>query len=267
MILSLRYLTLFLDYFLLLGAFSLAYFVRVGFILSSDFPFAPYFGSAVIASALWIVSLVVFRGYTPNVRFNRLIHLLKVFISGMTGTAAFGLIFYFAEKELFSRLLLIYIFVFGSALMVLFHLLMLRIERMLVQKGYGVTRLLIIGSNRGVRSFIETLQKNRSPYVPVAILDGYGTSQKEIEGVPILGKLNILEETIDSQRIDAIVQGDNIEQVVNIHSFCQQAGLDYYLLPYLFGAYQDSLRIQYLEKALITPDKPSPRRFWEKLLG
>ncbi|MGE3278842.1 MAG: nucleoside-diphosphate sugar epimerase/dehydratase [Candidatus Altimarinota bacterium] len=267
MILKLRYLTIFLDYLLLLGAFVLAYFMRVGFIFSSDFPFGPYFNASLIAAAAWIISLIIFRGYSPNVRFNRFIHFLKVVVSGVTGTAAFGLIFYFTEKELFSRLLLVYMFGFGSAVMALFHLLMLGMERHLIGKGYGITRLLIIGSNRGVKSLISTLKQNRSPYLPVAILDGYGTSQKEIEGVPVLGKLNILEETVEKQRIDAIVQGDNIEQVVNIQSFCQQQGLDYYLLPYLLGTYQDNLRIQYMETALITPDKDSPRRFWEKLLG
>jgi FlaA1/EpsC-like NDP-sugar epimerase len=267
MILRLRYITLFLDYFLLLGTFVLSYFVRVGFIFSSDFPFEPYFQSALIAALVWILSLIIFRGYSPNVRFSRLIHLLKVLVSGITATAAFGLIFYFSEKELFSRLLLVYIFAFGSLGMTLFHLIMLAFERFLISRGHGITRLLIIGSNRGAKSFIDTLQKNRSPYVPVAILDGYGTSQKEILGVPVLGKLNILEETVEKYQINALVQGDNIEQVVNLHSFSQQQGLDYYLLPYLFGAYQESLKIQYLEKALITPDKPSSSRFWEKLIS
>jgi len=267
MTLKLRYLTIFLDYFLLLGAFVLAYFVRVGFIFSSDFPFGPYFNASLIAAAAWIISLIIFRGYSPNVRFNRMIHLLKVLVSSVTGTAAFGLIFYFTEKELFSRLLLVYMFVFGSVVMISFHLCMSFLEKRLILKGYGNIRLLIIGSNRGVKMLLSTLKKNVSPYVPVAILDGYGTSQKELEGVPILGKLNILEEVVEKYHIDAVVQGDNIEQVMNIVHFCNQQGLDYYLLPYLLGMYQENLKIQYMETALITPDKDSPRRFWEKLIS
>jgi FlaA1/EpsC-like NDP-sugar epimerase len=267
MILKLRYLTIFLDYILLLGAFVLAYFVRVGFILSSDFPFGPYFVSALIAAGVWVVSLIIFRGYTPNIRFSRVIHLLKVLIAGITSTAAFGLIFYFSEKELFSRLLLVYIFLFGTTLMMLFHLLMNLLEKRFIQKGYGNIRLLIIGSNRGVKAFISTLRRNVSPYVPVAILDGYGTSQKELEGVPILGKLNMLEQVVDEYGIDAVVQGDNIEQVANIVHFCHQQDLDYFLLPYLLGMYQENLKVQYMEKALITPDKPSAGHFWEKLLS
>lgn len=267
MVLKLRYLTLVIDYFLLVGAFVLAYFVRVGFIFSTDFPFEPYLKSALIASAVWIASLIIFRGYSPDIRFTRLIHLLKVIIAGITATAAFGIIFYFNEKEFFSRLLLVYVFLFGTGIMMLGHIVMNYLEKTLIKKGYGNIRLLLIGSNRGVKLLISTLKKNSSPYIPVVILDGYGTSQKEVEGVPVLGKLNILEETVDKYDIDAIVQGDNIEQVVNIVHFCQQQNIDYFLLPYLLGMYQDSLKIQYMEKALITPEKSSPRHFFQKFLS
>jgi FlaA1/EpsC-like NDP-sugar epimerase len=266
MIPKLRLVTLVADYFLLLGAFILAYFVRVGFIFSTDLPFFPYLFSSFLAAALWILSLIVFRGYSTAVRFNKPIHLMKVLVAGLTGTAAFGLIFYFSEKALFSRLLLVYIFAFGILAMLITHLLMLTIERSLIRRGYGITRLLVIGSNRGVKSFIASLKANDSSYLPIAILDGYGTSQKDIAGVPVLGKLNILEEVVDGYQIQAIVQGDNIEQVVNIHSFCLQHGLDYYLLPYLFGAYQGQLQVSFLEKPVIHPMKHPPNLL-EKLLG
>ena len=266
MILKLRYITILLDYLLLLGGFVLAYFVRVGFIFSSDLPFEPYIYSALLAAAIWIMSLVVFRGYSPVIRFTRPVQLLKVLIAALVGTAAYGLIYYFGQKTLFSRLLLIYIFAFGSALMILCHILMQALQRQLNRGGYGVTRLLMIGSNRGVQSFIGTLRKNHSPFVPVAVLDGHGTSQKEIGGVPVLGKLNILESTVEKYQIDAIVQGDNIEQVINIHSFCQQHQLEYYLLPYLFGAYQGQLQVSILEKPVINP-MGEPQPFLEKLLG
>lgn len=267
MIQKLRFLTLVLDFVLLIGAFSLAYFVRVGFIFSSDFPFEPYFWTSLSASLVWILSLLIFRGYNPSVRFTKPIHMIKVAIAGLTGTALFGLFFYFGQKELFSRLLLAYIFLFGTLSMILFHLLMQLIEKKLIQKGYGNIRVLFIGSNRGVKSFIEELQKHVSPYVPVAILDGYGTKQKDILGVPVLGKLNILEETIDKHQIDAIIQGDNVEQVVNIVHFCEKNDLDYYLLPYLLGVYQDSLRVQMIEKPVIAPEKGNGRQWYEKLLS
>lgn len=266
MILKLRYLTLVLDYLLLLGAFSLAYFVRVDFIFSTDLPFSAFFQVSMIAAALWLAALLVFRGYNPSIRFTRTIHLMKVVVAGVTGTAAFGLIYYFVQKAFFSRLLLVYIFIFGTGVMLLFHLGMQQLEKHLIRKGYGNIPVLLIGSNRAVKGFIHRLKKNTSPYVPVAILDGYGTSLKEIAGVPVLGKLNILEETVDKYDIQAVVQGDNIEQVVNIHHFCQKHRLNYFLLPYLFGTYQGDLQISVLERPVINP-LPRTKTFWESLLS
>jgi FlaA1/EpsC-like NDP-sugar epimerase len=267
MILKLRYLTLLLDYFLLQGMFVLAYLLRVGFVWSSDFPFEPYFWTSLAAGLVWLASLLIFRGYNPSIRFTRWIHIMKVIVAGLTGTALFGLIFYFGQQSLFSRLLLGYIFCLGTVGMLLFHLLMQWIENTLIRKGHGNIRTLIIGSNRGVKAFIAELKKNHSPYVPVAVLDGYGTKQKEIHGVPVLGKLNILEETVDEYDIHAIVQGDNVEQVVNIVHFCDKNQLDYFLLPYLLGMYQDSLRVQMIEKPVIAPARPGGRSWTEKLLS
>lgn len=267
MILRLRFITMLTDYVFLVAAFVLAYFARVGFIFSTDFPFKPYFVASLITAAFWLVSLLVFRGYNPNVRFTRWIHLLKVLIAGVTGTALFGLIYYFGQKALFSRLLLAYIFLFGTSAMILIHLSFQWMERWFIGKGYGNIRVLLIGSNRGAKRFLRSLQERRSIYVPVAILDGYGTSEKEIYGVPVLGKLNILEEVVEEQNIEAIVQGDNIEQVINIHSFCQKNNIAYYLLPYLFGAYQGELQISWLEQPVISPESPKSRSLWEKILS
>ncbi|MDP3975365.1 MAG: hypothetical protein Q8P95_00435 [bacterium] len=257
MLSKLRLLTIVLDYLLLLGAMTLAYFLRVGFIFSTHFPFWPYFKVSLLTAAAWIIVLLIFRGYSVQVRFSQLKHLSKVIVAGLTGTALFGLIFYFWQKELFSRLLMIYIFVLGTGLMTILHLLMVGVEKRLIQKGYGNIRLLIIGSNREVKSFIEKLKKNVSPYVPVAILDGYGTNQERIGGVPVLGKLNILEQTVEEERIDAIVQGDNVEQVINIVHFCKKHQLKYFLLPYLLGMYQEELSVSLIEKPLIGPKTSS----------
>lgn len=267
MILKLRYLTLVLDYFLLIGMFTLAYLTRVGFVWSSDFPFAPYFSTSLVAGLVWVASLLIFRGYNPSIRLTRWIHILKLITAGLTGTALFGLIFYFGQQSLFSRLLLVYIFSFGTIMMLLFHIAMQGVENALIRRGYGVIRTLLIGSNRGVKAFILELQKNHSPYVPIAVLDGYGTKEKTLHGVPVLGKLNVLEEVVDEYDIHAIVQGDNVEQVVNIVHFCDKHQLEYFLLPYLLGMYQDSLRVEMIEKPVIAPARGGSRSWAQKLLS
>lgn len=262
-----RFLTVIGDTLILIIGFIAAYFLRVGFIFSSDLPFAPYFVASVLSSMVWVVSLLIFRGYQMGIRLTRRRQILKILIAGIAGTGAFGFLYYFLEKAVFSRLLFFSIFILGSVLSIFWHFVAQTLEDHVIQKGIGTTRLLLIGSNRGVEALIKKLQEGRSPYVPVAILDGYGTSLKSVAGVPILGKLNILEDTISRLKIDGIIQGDNLEQTINIVQFCKQKNLQYFLLPYLLGMFQEQLQLQYLEQPLLTSHFQKKSSLIEKLLG
>lgn len=267
MILRLRIATMVLDALLVILAFLLAYAARVGFIDSTDFPFQPYMWSAVVTAFIWVGVLVVFRGYSTQRRLTELNQLLKVAVAGLTGTALFIGVFYFTQKVVFSRLLLVYSSLFGITLMVLFHVAVTWLEKSLIRKGYGNVRLLIIGSNRGVKHFIQLLKKNVSVYQPVAILDGYGTSQTEVAGVPVLGKLNILEKTVDDYHIDAIVQGDNLEQIINIILFCQNHRMNYFLLPDVMNMSHHQLEVKMCETPVIVVNRAGSESWLQKCIG
>lgn len=265
MMVYLRLITVVFDLISLFAAFAFSYFLRVGFIFSTDLAFTPYAKTAAVSGFLWILSLLLFRGYHPSIRLTRPDQLIKILFAGIIGTSAFGLLFYFWQKAVFSRLLLLLIFFFGCFSVLVVHALMRLLEKAMIQKGYGLKRLLIIGTNRGVKSFLETLQKFTSPYIPVAILDGYGTGKKEVSGIPVLGKLNLLEDSVKQYRIEGIVQGDNPEQVLNLLYYCKQHKISYYLLPYFFGMVHDHLKIKFLEKPVLMFEED--RRLLERLLG
>lgn len=267
MIRNLRLLTIIVDYLLVISAFALAYWARIGMIDSTDFPFTPYMMAAGITGLIWVGVLLILRGYSQQQRLTETNQLIKVGLAGLTGTALFIGVFYFAEKVVFSRLLLVYSSVFGIGLMLIFHTFMTGLEKKMIIQGTGVTRALIIGSNRGVKRFINKLKKNTSPYIPVAILDGYGTKLEEISGVPVLGKLNILEKVVDEEQIDVIIQGDNIEQVLNISSFCKKNSLDHYILPYLLGIYQNNVDIVTIEQSLIHTPFSDSRNWADRVIG
>ncbi|NJP03788.1 hypothetical protein HC823_00715 [Candidatus Gracilibacteria bacterium] len=54
---------IFLDFILVYGAFLLAYFVRVGWIFSTDFPFPLFAGLSAIGAIVWIVFLLFTKNY------------------------------------------------------------------------------------------------------------------------------------------------------------------------------------------------------------
>jgi FlaA1/EpsC-like NDP-sugar epimerase len=255
------------DYIALLAAFSLAYFVRVGWIFSTDFPFWPYFKVSLIVSLVWIGFFVVFRLYALQKRTDSKEHVARLILVNLLGTGTFILFFFSFRKLLFSRLILIYVFLISTLLLVLTHYFSEKIRGMYSRKSIGISRVLIIGTNRSASKLLQALRTLSSKHRPVAILDGYGSNKKEIAGVPILGKLNILESTVDKYEINEIIQVDNIEQALNIITFCQKKGLKYAMLPSLLGVFHDQIEVETLEFQPVVRLKDRKKRIFELIFG
>lgn len=231
-----------LDFILILASFCLAYFVRVGFIFSTDFPFHQYLPVVIFSSLLTIVFAFLIKTYKEDQKALSLHHFLRTGFSSILQTALFALFFYFFYQSIFSRLILVYIAFFSLFLVYGGHVVFDKFARSLYAKGRGgVVRTLLIGTNREAQKMVKFLQKNKSRNYVVAILDGYGSSLKEIEGLPVKGKLNKLEEIVKSDKIEQIIQVDNLEQVMNLLLFAKKNNLTYVLVPSVLGEYHQDL--------------------------
>ena len=231
-----------LDFILVFFSFCLAYFVRVGFIFSTDFPFAQFLPVALVSSVLTIVFSFLIKTYKEDQKVWSVHHFLRTGFSSILQTAIFAILFYFFYQEIFSRLMLAYIPVFSVILVYGGHLAFDKLARYLYAKGKGgVIRTLLIGTNREAQKLVNFLQTSQSRHYIVSILDGYGSSLKEIEGIPVKGKLNKLEVVVKEDKIEQIIQVDNLEQVMNILNFAQQNNLKYILIPSVLGAYHHKL--------------------------
>lgn len=238
----LKFLQIGLDFLLVILSFCLAYFVRVGFIFSTDFPFNRFFAVAIVAGVLTIVFAFLIKTYREDQKVWSLHHFLRTGFSSILQTALFALIFYFFYQSIFSRLMLVYIAVFSLIFVYGGHLVFDKFARFLYSKGQGgVIRTLLIGTNREAQKMIQFLQENQSRNYVVAILDGYGSALKEISGIPVKGKLNKLEDVVLQDKIEQIIQVDNLEQAMNILNFARQKELKYILTPSVLGAYHQNL--------------------------
>src|SRR3989344_1144389 len=128
------------DLLLFVGAYAAAYFLRVGLLFSSNFPFDQHMTAAAIAAPLWLLVLATTRTF----------HLTR------------------NQKTLRNGAYI------GYAALV----------------GVAFFPTLIVGVTRESKQLIQALNRSRNPLRPVAILDGSGVKEKEIAGVPVLGKLN-----------------------------------------------------------------------------
>jgi len=153
-------------------------------------------------------------------------------------------LYFFPQEVLFSRLITVYAFVFGSVALILSQWLFKGFMARLKRKNKQVYRLLIIGANRVSENFIEQVQKNPyALYQVVGVIDPYGL-EKNIKGSTVLGKLDKLESICQQKKVTAILQCDAFEQTINLISFCEEHDIKFQFDPALRGIFEKNLRIR-----------------------
>lgn len=225
----------------------LAYFLRVGFVFSTEFPFQEYFYPAVPIGVLWVFVLYYARAYKTEQNIRSFRHFERIGFACLVGMAAYVITFFFLRKFLFSRAIILMVFVLSTLFIYVSHYIYSLIARSYYKKGIGVYRTLIVGANREAEKLVKKLKQQGSVYMPVAMLDAYGSKLKEVSGVPMKGKLNKFEEVIKEDSIDYIIQTDNLEQTINIMNYALQNNIKYALLPSLLGAYHKKQFVEEIE--------------------
>lgn len=223
------------DAALFIGAYAVAYVARVGFILSTDFPLEHYLKTVTVVAPVWVLTLAqlgVFRMLRVQSEHRNILHIL---FSCVLGSALFTLGYYFLFDKFFSRLLLVYAGAFSFVLTLVWHLAFDSWQRRILRKNPPAYPVLLIGLTRETERLIALLEEKQSPLKPVAILEAHGTPRTEVHGVPVLGKLNKLEDVIKEKRPTHLIQCNNLEHTVNLMSVCRQHRMTYMLLPSVLG--------------------------------
>jgi FlaA1/EpsC-like NDP-sugar epimerase len=251
------------DLAIFIGSYALAYFLRVGWIFSSDFPFTPYITVAAIVSPVWLGALIATRTFALlRKQFNARTLMYIVFCC-VTGTSLFALTYYFIYGLFFSRLLLLTALVINIILTWAWHLLFGILSRSIMRKSPPAYPTLIIGATREAAALIKSLNDNHSPLTPVAVLDSRGVKETAIEGVPVEGKLNKLEDTLKKHGITNLIQCSDLEQSMNLLSACRAHGISYMLMPSVLGIVERDERIEIIEgQPMTTVRPPEPKWKW-----
>lgn len=257
--LSLTTLWLLTDSAVFMGAYILAYFLKVGWILSTDLPFTTFLSAVALTSVGWLFVMITMRNYALSRVQRSLRNFLYIAYACIIGMAGFTLAFYFLKATLFSRLLLLIAGVLSAVSVFLWHVIFDRIQRIALRAGSPTYPTLIVGTNREAQRLVAKLQTAKSPFTPVAILDGKGSSLKEIAGVPVLGKLDKLEKTVEEKKITHLIQCDQIEHSFNLLSACRQHHITYMLLPFVLGIIEDKVPTEAVEGQQVVTIEPRSR--------
>jgi FlaA1/EpsC-like NDP-sugar epimerase len=181
--------------------------------------------------------------------------------AGAMGMASFAITYYFTYQSVFSRLLLAEAGTFSTLAAIMWHMIYGYIMRRSLSLGTPIYRTLVVGVTRESRELIAQLKRSRHPLQPVAVLDGRGVKDKEIAGVPVLGKLNKLEEVLRERRITHLIQASDLEQSINLLGACRAQAITYMLMPSVLGMVERDERIETLEGHPVTVVSPKQGRW------
>ena len=241
-----RAIQIFVDAIGIFSAFIFAYFLRVGFIFSSDFPFFPFAKISAAATFFWSAFLIFTKFYRvpPRSGSRRFFDFFLIFLGGAIAIAFLLVTFFFEKNLFFSRLLNFYALIFGATFLIFSNFLFLRILANFKKNEKKIYRTIIVGANRTAEKIISAIEKNAfAPHKIVGVIDPYGIAKK-IRGAEILGKLNRLEKICDEQKISSIIQCDAFEHTINLISICDEKKIKFQFAPALRGILEENLRIR-----------------------
>ncbi len=244
------------DLLVFAACYAAAYFTRVGFIFSSDFPFQTFFVVTLLVAPVWLAMLIGTRTFALLRKQLSVRTFAYIVFAGIGAASLFSLLYYFLFGAFFSRALLFMALTLSIVCTWAWHLLFGFLTRHLMRRDPATYPTLIVGATREATSLIQQLEVNKSPLKPVAILDGRGVSEKSVKGVPVVGKLNKLEETLDQYRITHLIQCSDLEQSMNLLGACRKRGITYMLLPSILGIIERDERIETLENRSVTAVRP-----------
>lgn len=247
---------LFTDLLVFVGCYAAAYALKVGFILSTDFPFDKFLTAALVVAPAWLAMLVGTRTFAllRSQRSPRTFAYLA--FAGIGGAALFSLTYYFFFGAFFSRALLGYALLLSIACGWAWHLAFGWFARTMMRGAAPCYPTLVVGATREAAALIKALQDKKSPLTPVVVLDGRGTKETAISGVPVMGKLNKLEETLATKHVTHLIQCSDLEQSLNLLSACRSRGITYMMLPSVLGIVERDERIETLEGRSVTAVRP-----------
>lgn len=238
---------LLMDALLFCAAYVAAYFLRVGFVLSTDFPLDNFMQATLMTLPLWLATLVTLNVFALGRRQGSLKTMLYIAFACAMALSFFTLTYYFLFNNFFSRLLLVYAGILSFAITMLWHIVYDTWQRKVLRRDPPAYPVLIIGSNRDAERIIRLLNEKQSPLKPVGILGSHSVPVREIASVPVLGRLHKLESTMKELRITHLIQCDELEHTINLLSACRTHRITYFLLPSVLGIVGMNERSEHIE--------------------
>ncbi|MBU0648243.1 hypothetical protein KJ855_03640, partial [Patescibacteria group bacterium] len=189
----------FVDVLMIILGFVLAYYVRIdysGFVpVKWVLPIQEYLAYIILFIPVWLVVFTVmglynFRGIASFVK-----EMGKVILAVSAMVSLMIIIIFFNRDQFFSRLIIIYAWLFVAVMVMVGRFAIRSLQRFLYKYGIGARRVLIVGMNKVAMELIEYIDDHKKlGWELVGIVDENKQKGEKVGNHRILGKIDRLKK-------------------------------------------------------------------------
>lgn len=221
--------------FSLIFAYYLRFKVFV-FITPGSAPiFSQYAGTLIFITILWLAIFKLFGLYEKKA--IGIIDELALLFSSVTFSSLLLLGMLFLYRSFwFSRLVIVNAWVISFVLLLLLRLIFYVIKRMMLVRGIGANRVLIVGAGEMGQTIALRLLKDKSlGGIPIAFLDDDPSKEhRTVEGIEVKGGTLLLKKFINDYSIDEIIFAANsmpYNKILDLITDCETLRVKFKIVP------------------------------------
>jgi exopolysaccharide biosynthesis polyprenyl glycosylphosphotransferase len=263
-----------LDFLALLGAFVLAFIIRVkleGKPVAHPVPAIEFLQIILILLPVWILIFALSGLYSQSSLRGRLDEIGKVFVA-VSGGVMFSILLDFLQPvSLFpSKAVPIYAYGLGLLFVLMSRTVVRGVQRWLFRYGIGVHNTLIIGSGEIAQRIAHDLNLRGSGYRILACVDSARGASKRMAGIKLYKSFDEAQLLLGRRRaIDDIIQADSSlgqDEVLEMVNYATNHHVTYRFVANQFGLYASNAAVGNLGGVPMIEIRLTPLEGWGRVV-
>lgn len=262
-----------IDFLALMGAFVLAYIIRVKIEdkpVAHVIPAMEFLQVILILVPVWILIFALSGLYAQTNLRGRWSELGKIFVAVSGGVMFTILLDFLQPVSLFpSKAVPIYAYGIGLALVAVSRSTVRMVQQWLFNFGVGVQNAIIVGSGPVAQQIREQLRLTRSGFRLLGCVDSSRGAARRMPGLAVYSSFDQALETIGKTPLDQIIQADsalNQEEIMTLVRYASNHHITYRFMPNQFGLYAARAAVGTLAGVTMVEMRLTPLEGWGRVV-
>lgn len=265
-----NFLVLPIDILMIIISFAWAYYIRSQAEIVYIEPFSEYLKFILIILPFWIIVFAIEGLYNIRNPKRGISEFYSVIIGVSAGIMIMVLWLFLERTTFFSRLVIIYAWIFNIVMVLIGRWLVRFIQMILYQHGIGTREILIIGNNNICYDLIKAIQHDKTLGYRLTgtVMTTKNNKNQNQENVKVLGYIDQIRDIYKKHHFDEMILADtNIPDkfVANLMEFSEEKKIIFKEIPNLFKVKTSNAVSEVLDGIPVLEFRRTPLEGWGQI--